>query len=316
MKNSRVRLQFSISKETLSKGYFGVKQAQLEAMKMMYKEVEESGTKTKVKNKEESEQLKLKANRALISKVDIFEGTTENSLDRVRRLARGLTRDKLFRKTILMTYKDILKVDSDSTIEPPYHFDNIGEARAYLIIKLAARDTKEKNDALEINLTNDIIQKYNEEIDKAVDFARSWQFLTSDWNDFVLVYLANPDAELDDKFIDEFMGSRFINLQLAEVLDIDNLSTTVKFSRGMTKKDFMKMWDALGPILQSGLSHGEVDWLKTRLAVLRYQEKMSYQEIAKIYYPEYFEGRNRSRDAIDLVRRALERMKEIAIDVD
>lgn len=269
------------------------------------------------------QEAKNKLNKRLICKTDAFEGTTDKSLENVRRFTYGLMRDMTFRKAIIEISSVHLKLRPNNFIEIPEQFTDAQEARWSLFLQMAISEghfRKKPDNQPEVMLNDEDLQRYNATIEDIVKTILTQQYLSPVWRDLVLAYVASPTSGNQRAIADCIIEQYGVLYSTAEIVSLDNSSLTIRLKKGLSRKEYMELWDVLKSELEVQpellAETSETDLLKSRMAILHYQEKLSYQEIAKIYYPEYFTGRNRSRNAIDLVRRTIERTESVYIDVE
>lgn len=311
-----------MSKDILSKGYLAVRQFQLEGMKQILKDAATQSQQQAITEKDFQE-AKNKLNKRLVCKTDAFEGTTDKSLENVRRFTYGLMRDMTFRKAIIEISSAYLKPCPTNFIEIPEQFTDVQEAKWSLLLQMAVSEghfRKKPDNQLEVMLNDEDLQRYNATIEGIVKTILTQQYLSPVWRDLVLAYVASPTSGNQRAIADCIIEQYGVLYSTAEIVELDSSSLTIRLKKGLSRKEYMELWDVLRSELEVQpellAETSETDLLKSRMAILHYQEKLSYQEIAKIYYPEYFTGRNRSRNAIDLVRRTIERTESVYIDVE
>ena len=115
----------------------------------------------------------------------------------------------------------------------------------------------------------------------------------------------------------------------ASVNSINDKEITIIFKRNIQRKDYVDIWDKIKNVMTNEPLTDEFDLLKNRLTILHeykpYKEafNLSYQALARIYFPEYFAIVSESigvdviekEKGILLVRQIIKRNKDIILNI-
>ena len=268
-------------------------------------------------------------NQKLYRKVNAFNATGEKSrLDGVLRLANGLARDPFFISDIAYSRLNELGLkEPPSAHKKP--FTNFKEAYQSLIRELYLDNHNVNRLTGTIDVDNSEYHQYKKMIINAVKNVRERQFLTDEWDGLIVGYLANPVMADDGMMAQENIIKETLDLEVkafktAKVQNITDNEITISFKRNIQRKDYVAVWEEIKGLMDKEPLTDEIDLLKNRLTILHdyelYKEafNLSYRTLAKIYFPEYFMGRDGSfteENGILLVRRIIERNKDVILSV-
>lgn len=273
-------------------------------------------------------------NQKLYRKVNAFNATGEKSQsDGVLRLANGLARDPFFISDIAYSRLNELGLKEPSSAHKK-PFANFKEAYQALTRELYL-DNHNTNELTEpINVDDDECRQYKKKIIDVVKNVRERQFLTDDWDGLIVGYLANPVVLDDGMIIQSNIIKETLDLdtkafRTASVNSINDKEITITFKRNIQRKDYVDIWDKIKNVMTNEPLTDEFDLLRNRLTILHeykpYKEafNLSYQTLAKIYFPEYFTIVSDSigvdviekEKGILLVRQIIKRNKDIILNI-
>ncbi len=274
-------------------------------------------------------------NESLATLGYLCDAMTEKDIGNVQRCVHGLMRDDSFRADMLRAYyyfiwsasQDNLADDENvqSVLEGAEEFRSIDTIRQRVMdifdkfcqmnqMPKVFTDVDTARQCLREQLaffghtvaTKDRLEKYDEQIQKAINFVLRQQYLNKAWSPLIVAYLANPFAGEMERMADMVITYFAHPAQKAKVLDIDDEGITIKIHRGIQRKEYLAIWDTIKDELYLAHDTNGTELLKSRFVFLHYVEKMSYGKIAKAYYPEYYVKKiNGRQNAEDLVRHTI-----------
>ena len=269
-------------------------------------------------------------NQKLYRKVNAFNSVGRKSqTDGILRLANGLARDPFFVSDIAYTRINELGLKELRFIydEP---FVNFKEAYKSLICELCLNSHNIDDSTETIEVSDSELQHYKKLIASAAKNIRERQFLTDDWDKLIVGYLANPASDDDQMMVQDSIIKETLDLDVrafrtAEMRSITDDEITISFRRNIQRKDYVAIWDVIKGLINDEPLTDEFDLLKNRLVILHeykpYREAfgLSYRNLAKIYFPEYFmdkDGSYTEENGIEKTKKIIGREKDVIISID
>ena len=269
-------------------------------------------------------------NQKLYRKVNAFNGVERKSrTDGILRLANGLARDPFFVSDIAYTRINELGLKELRFIydEP---FVNFKEAYKSLICELCLNSHNIDDSTETIEVSDSELQHYKKLIASAAKNIRERQFLTDDWDRLIVGYLANPASDDDQMMVQDNIIKETLDLDVrafrtAEMRSITDNEITISFRRNIQRKDYVAIWDVIKGLINDEPLTDEFDLLKNRLVILHeykpYREAfgLSYRNLAKIYFPEYFmdkDGSYTEENGIEKTKKIIGREKDVIISIN